>query len=162
MDSLGDNFLVDFATILTPFMLMSSCATLVWGIQNRYSRVVQSIRALSEERRSSRRSDEHFVLGRQIEILRRRARWLRNGVFGHYLAMGCFLITSILLSLTLFTSWVPAAAVVIAFFTGLVLVCWTVGNTIFDTMKSFDAVGEELKERVLARVVYRGHAGVES
>jgi hypothetical protein len=161
VDAIGTDLLVDFATILTPFMLMSSCATLVWGIQNRYSRVVQSIRALSEERRAATRSDEQFVLGRQIEILRRRALWLRNGVVGHYLAMGCFLITAILLSLTLFTSWVPATAVVIAFFTGLVLVCWTIGNTIFDTLKSFDAVGEELKERVLARVVHRGHLGVE-
>lgn len=162
MNGSGTDLLVDFATVLTPFMLMSSCATLVWGIQNRYSRVVQSIRALSEERRETVLADERVVLGRQIEILGHRARWLRNGVVGHYLAMGCFLVTSILLSLTLLTARVPAAGVVIVFFAGLVLVCWTVGNTIFDTMKSFDAVGEELKSRVLARVVHRGHGPMDT
>ena len=162
MDGLATDLLVDFATVLTPVMLMSSCATLVWGIQNRYSRVVHSIRALAEERRGTGLPDEQAVLSRQIEILRRRARWLRNGVVGHYLAMGCFLVTAILLLLTLSTDRVPAAGVVVVFFAGLLLVCWTIGNTIFDTMKSFDAVGEELKNRVLARVVHRGHAPTDS
>jgi hypothetical protein len=157
MEGLNNELLIDFATILTPFMLMSSCATLVWGIQNRYSRVVQSLRALSHERRTTSVVEEQAVLSRQITILRRRARWLRNGVVGHYLAMGCFLITAILLSLALFGDWVPASAVAASFFLGLILVCWTIGNTIFDTMKSFDAVSEELKYRVLARVVHRFH-----
>lgn len=162
MEGVGKELLAQYAAILTPFMLMSSCATLVWGIQNRYSRVVQSIRALSLEWRNTEVADERSVLSRQLNILRRRARWLRNGVVGHYLAMGCFLVTSILLSLSLFADWVPAAAIAACFFLGLLLVCWTVGNTIFDTMKSFDAVSEELKNRVLARVVHRGHTTTQS
>lgn len=162
MEGLGKELLTQFAAILTPFMLMSSCATLVWGIQNRYSRVVQSIRALALEWRNTEVGAERVILGRQIEILRRRARLLRNGVVGHYLAMGCFLVTSILLTVTHFADWVPAAVIAGSFFLGLILVCWTVGNTIFDTMRSFDAVSEELKDRVLARVVHRFHTTTQS
>lgn len=159
MDALGRELLVDFATILTPFVLMSSCAALVWSLQARYGRVVQSLRSLAFEWRATGDDREREVLRCQIDILKKRARWLRNGVVGHYLAMGCFLVTSILLAFSVYTGWPLAPVVAFCFFAGLALICWTMANSFFDTMKSFDAVGEELKSRVLARVIHVGHSG---
>lgn len=150
MDVLAGDLLVDYRTILAPFAMMSSCATLVWGLQSRYSRVVQSIRTLSDELGNSSEEAGSAALARQLEILRRRAFLLRNGVVGHYLAMAAFLITAVLLALGMNIRFPSALPVVISFFVGLVLVCWTMANSFIDSIRSWDAVGEELRNRAFA------------
>jgi len=36
----GDGILTSYQAALSPFLMSTSCATLVWGLQNRYSQVI--------------------------------------------------------------------------------------------------------------------------
>lgn len=130
--------LVDFRTIMAPFALLTSCATLAWGLQSRYSRVVDAIRALARELQGGITDAE--VVRSEMRLLVRRTRWMRNGLVGYYSAMMAFLGTAVLLALAVSHGGVPAWAIVSLFVLGLLLVCWTLAQVIIDTTRSFDAV----------------------
>ncbi len=133
-----------FGIVLAPLLFLTSCATLVWGLQNRYSRLVHAIRDLYA-RRAAAEDDRHRATTiRQAHILETRARALRNGVVGYYLAMACFLSTAILLAVDLLYSLGLAWLIVLAESTGLVLVGASLVILIADARRSFEAISEEV------------------
>lgn len=148
MDELAGPLLVQFRTALSPFLLLTSCATLVWSLQGRYSRVVQRIRSLSaespEHRSSPAEQIEHIGL---LKSLRERAWMLRNSVAGHYLAMMCFLLSVVLLSVTTLTPWAFPGWSVGFFIAGLILICLALLNTTLEIVRSYHAIEEEFEKR---------------
>lgn len=132
------DLLGDFRTIMAPFALITSCATLAWGLQGRFSRVVDAIRTLARELQEE--GNEKEIVREEMRVLVRRTRWMRNGLVGYYSAMMAFLGTAVLLALAVRQHEVPPEAIVALFAVGLLTVCWTLGQVIIDTTRSFDAV----------------------
>lgn len=128
----------DFRTIIAPFALITSCATLAWGLQSRYSRVVDAIRTLARELQEG--EGEATIVRDEMRVLVRRTRWMRNGLVGYYSAMMAFLGTAVLLTLAVWRGGVPAWTIVALFIGGLLVVCWTLVQVIVDTTRSFEAV----------------------
>ena len=144
MEELGTAVLLQFTTALSPFLLITSCATLVWALQTRYSRVVQTIRAMSARLGLEEEADreEHY---RQLRILERRAWMLRNSVTGHYLAMLCFLLSIGMFSATILTPFSFLIGTVISFVLGILLICVALLNSAFEASRSLYAIEREIQ-----------------
>lgn len=143
MNELIGNTLVGYKAVLGPFLMMTSCATLVWGLQNRFSRVVQAIRTLSYQG-TRENIDYSHSLHSQIKWLKKRALLLRNSITGLYTAMGCYLITVMLLTLALLTENNLSALTVSVFMLGLILTTTSIFLSIIETSKSFGSLKEEI------------------
>jgi hypothetical protein len=97
--------------ILAPAIMVSACGLLLLGLLNRYTVIMSRIRALSEERRrllfattppaEARPLDVARLASvmRQLVDLVDRVRLLRNAVMCQVAAVGCFVLTSLLLGL---------------------------------------------------------------
>jgi hypothetical protein len=97
--------------ILAPAIMVSACGLLLLGLLNRYATIMSRIRNLNDERRRLTRSlapsgesspDEAARLAsvtRQLTDLVDRVRLLRNAVLCQIAAVGCFVLTSLLLGL---------------------------------------------------------------
>lgn len=149
MESLEVELLADFRTVMAPFALLASCATLAWGLQSRYSRVVDAIRTLARELETP--GQEAEIVRAEMRLLIRRTRWMRNGLVGYYTAMMCFLATGALLLLAILLGGIGPGSIVGVFVLGLVTVCWTLVFVIIDTTRSFDAVDRDVTRKKRAR-----------
>ncbi len=97
--------------ILAPAIMVSASGLLLLGLLNRYSVIMSRIRVLNEERRRLLRATtppESATSGdvtrlasvlRQLPDLLGRVRLLRNAVLCQVAAVGCFVLTSLLLGL---------------------------------------------------------------
>ena len=91
-------------TMTVPVVLISACALLLLGMNNKYSMVISRIRALEQERRSLRSAlppdalREKNVL-MQLKGLAKRVRLDRNAVVSYSAAAGFFVLNSLLLGL---------------------------------------------------------------
>jgi hypothetical protein len=97
--------------ILAPAIMVSACGLRLLGLLNRYTVIMSRIRALNEERRRLMRSttppaeaqrEEITRLARvirQLDDLVDRVRLLRNAVMSQVVAVGCFVLSSLLIGL---------------------------------------------------------------
>jgi hypothetical protein len=97
--------------ILAPAIMVSACGLLLLALLNRYTTIMSRIRALSEERRRLLRATtppaeaEPLEVARLASVLRQledlldRVRLMRNAVMCQVVAVGCFVLTSLLLGL---------------------------------------------------------------
>jgi hypothetical protein len=97
--------------ILAPAIMVSACGLLLLALLNRYTVIMSRIRVLNEERRRLVRATtppaEAVPLEvarlasvmRQLEDLVDRVRLLRNAVMCQVVAVGCFVLTSLLIGL---------------------------------------------------------------
>jgi hypothetical protein len=138
MDGMTEALLAQFRTALSPFLLLTSCATLVWSLQARYSRVVLRIRTVA-----AKEGGDNDRRRRILKRLRHRAWMLRNSVAAHYMAMMCFLLTVVLLSLTTLTPLELPGLSVGCFITGLILICIALLNTTWEVFGSIRLLEEE-------------------
>lgn len=94
------------SSALAPAVAISACAILVSNAQSKYSGLVDRIRALNAERREFQHLDPISVtdslriksLDRQIALIFRRARHLRDAIFLLYAAIACIISTSFLIA----------------------------------------------------------------
>jgi len=108
---------------MTPALLFTASSLLLAGLQNKYSTLIQAVRALNDERRELlRRStladwenarSESIV--EQIPHLLARAKLVRNAVFMLYLGTLLFLVSSLVIGLA-HLGWPPMGPLVIALF----------------------------------------------
>lgn len=112
--------------MLAPGVMVSACALLLLGMNNRYSIIVNRIRLLKqEERNMDRKSDEKNCrartenIDRQLGLLLERLRLVRNAVFGFSVGMAFFLASSLLIGLQFLTD--------VRFVQSLVMVCFLAG-----------------------------------
>lgn len=136
----------DYQAIIAPFLMMTSCATLVWALQNRFSRLVQAIRTLSSEGKRDN-IDYTRTLATQIIWLKGRSYLLRNSIAGLYFAMCCFLLTAMLMTLAIVAEINLAEVITAVFLLGLLVICGALITTLLETSRSFLSLKEEIEKR---------------
>lgn len=110
--------------MLAPGLMISACGLLLLGMNNKYSLVVNRIRLLTEEKRkifhqgkideidSNRLSNIEL----QISHLIGRISLVRNGVFSYSLAVALFIVSSVLIGITINTRAPGYDWLIVAFF----------------------------------------------
>jgi len=108
---------------MTPAVLFTASALLLAGLQNKYSTLIQAVRALNDERRellrrptlASWEKSRSESIAEQIPHLLARAKLVRNSVFMLYLGTLLFLLSSFVIGLV-HPGWPPMVTVVVALF----------------------------------------------
>ena len=110
--------------MLAPGLMISACGLLLLGMNNKYSLVVNRIRLLTEEKRkifhqanidesdSSRLSNIEL----QISHLIGRISLVRNAVFSYSLSVALFIVSSVLIGITINKPTVTFDWLIMAFF----------------------------------------------
>ncbi|MGQ9543370.1 MAG: DUF2721 domain-containing protein [Candidatus Bathyarchaeia archaeon] len=144
-----------FQTVLVPVLMISGIGIFILIIQTRYGRVVDRIRSINNERFKLIRIEltENLSdvekkwnyyrlqdLQRQIPILVKRGKLLRDSLRFMFLSIFTFIISSFLLFLDQ-TTGIQTSTVVLAIFTfGMFMVFMACINAIREVSKSFHAV----------------------
>jgi len=118
--------------ILAPAIMVSACGLLLLGLLNRYTVIMSRIRALNEERRRLVHSTTPPAEAQPVEITRLasvirqlddlvdRVRLLRNAVMCQVVAVGCFVLSSLLIGLRVAgPEWLKLAHPLPVFVTGM-------------------------------------------
>jgi len=146
MNELAQLTVQQYKSIIAPFLMMTSCATLVWALQARFSRLVHAIRSLvSEGRRDN--IDYTHSLAKQIAWLKARSCLLRNSIVCLYFAMCSFMVTAMLLAVTIVADFEASEAVIVLFLLGLILISISLANTLMEISRSYDSLAEEVNQR---------------
>jgi hypothetical protein len=101
--------------MLAPALMISACGLLLLSINNKYSTVVNRIRLMNEEKRKlmavigerELTTDDNVrfeSIAIQIEDLVLRAKLVRNSVLAFEIAIGLFVVTSLLIGVSSFLS----------------------------------------------------------
>jgi hypothetical protein len=110
--------------MLAPGLMISACGLLLLGMNNKYSLVVNRIRLLNEEKRkifhlestdeseSSRLSNIELQISHLIE----RISLVRNAVFAYSMAVALFIVSSVLIGVTINTRTPAFDWLIVAFF----------------------------------------------
>jgi uncharacterized protein YqhQ len=110
--------------MLAPGLMISACGLLLLGMNNKYSLVVNRIRLLNEEKRKifhqdSIDEDESSRLSNielQISHLIGRISLVRNAVFSYSMAVALFIVSSVLIGITVNTTTRAFDGLIVAFF----------------------------------------------
>jgi len=126
MDSLG---IQGLTTAVAPIVLVSAAGLLYTGVQTKSLRLADRIRALTAELRNpATTADRRRQFRDQLPHFARRIRLSRQSLELLYIAMPCFVVTSLLLASTL---WVGPAefpiVITIVFVTGVLLLILALG-----------------------------------
>lgn len=145
-------------TVLAPALMISGCALLLSGINNKYSLVVTRIRFLDEEKRkiwSDHALGKHTAHSTQrlssIELqmnqFRSRVRLVRNAVICYCIAISFFVISSLTVGLT-FTSIGHSIDVIVLslFFTGMISVLCGISFTVREIIRGYQIITIEIEE----------------
>ena len=112
--------------MLAPGLMISACGLLLLGMNNKYSLVVNRIRLLNEEKRKifhQERIDEIDSnrlsnIELQISHLIGRISLVRNAVFSYSLAVALFIVSSVLIGVTIGSRTPGFGWLIVAFFYG--------------------------------------------
>ena len=110
--------------MLAPGLMISACGLLLLGMNNKYGLVVNRIRLLNEEKRklfhldSMDENDSNRLSNIELQIshLIERISLVRNAVFGYSLAVALFIVSSVLIGLTINKSASAFDWLIVAFF----------------------------------------------
>ncbi len=143
--------------MLAPAIMISACGLLLLGMNNRYSLVVNRIRLLNEEKRrllmkvgeKPITTDENVRLesiAKQISFLVYRVKLVRNSVLSYAIAVGLFVLTSLLLGISSVLSIFKLNYfIIITFLLGMVSVLAGVLFAGFETKKGYDIIKFEVQ-----------------
>ena len=144
--------------ILAPAIGISAVGLLLLGLNTRYSAIINRIRLLNDEKRRftrqlSEQKDLSFIdnarlmsIGKQSERLLVRCRLVRNAILSMQTAIGLFVLTSVLIGVSLFAH-ADAFGVIplVTFLLGLVIVFVGVIYSATEVYRSFAIVLIEMK-----------------
>ncbi len=110
--------------MLAPGLMISACGLLLLGMNNKYSLVVNRIRLLNEEKRNIfhiKKVDEIETsrlsnIELQISHLIRRIYLVRNAVFSYSVAVALFIVSSVLIGVTINKNTPAFDWLIVAFF----------------------------------------------
>ncbi len=143
--------------ILAPGVMISACGLLLLGISNKFTSVLNRIRALTEEKRKITlnamernlvSAENHRVesITRQVAGLLNRARLIRNSVFCYLCAIGLFVVTSLLIGADYFVPMLQLRYLILGMFlSGLIVVFVGVIYGVIDIMKGYNIVKLEVQ-----------------
>jgi hypothetical protein len=159
------------ATALAPAVALSAIAILTSNAQTKYSSMVDRLRQLNAERRDLQGPEAPTAsealrlksLDRQIALLFRRARHLRDAIFLLFAALACIILTSFLIAameylrarnLALLPKW--------TFLAGLLLVFFALIEELLEVRLTFRVVRYELGlfDHATAKEVEKNFRGV--
>ncbi len=110
--------------MLAPGLMISACGLLLLGMNNKYSLVVNRIRLLTEEKRkifhqdNIDESDSNRLSNIELQIshLIGRISLVRNAVFSYSLGVALFIVSSVLIGITINTNTSAFNWLIVAFF----------------------------------------------
>jgi hypothetical protein len=133
-------------TALVPVVLCSTAGLLCLFVQNRYGRIVDRIRALSEDPKPGE------ATAIQLEILLRRARYLKWSLFSLFFAISCFVTFSVLVFFAFTTGLPMQIEVLVTIFSvgmGVLLAgVWLEVIEIWNSFKTIHLEFDAYKERM--------------
>ena len=141
--------------MLAPGLMISACGLLLLGMNNKYSLVVNRIRLLNEEKRKvfhQEKIDENDSnrlsnIELQISHLIERISLVRNAVFSYSLAVALFIVSSVLIGLTINMSTPPFDWLIVAFFyAGMLAVFVGIVFAAIEVWKGYRIVKIEISE----------------
>lgn len=141
--------------MLAPGLMISACALLLLGMNNKYSLIVNRIRLLNEERRktvstingeSPHEDTRRFEsINLQLTKLTERVRYVRNAVLSYTYAIICFVSTSLLIGIDYFFATQKLNFIVtLIFLLGMVLVIAGVSFAAYETAKGYKIIQLEV------------------
>lgn len=143
--------------ILAPGIMINACGLLLLSISNKFTSVLNRIRALTGEKRKlifNAAEREYYPIenqriesiSRQVSGLLNRARLIRNAVFCYLVAVGLFVTTSLFIGMDYFVSILQFRYFILgAFLLGMVVVFIGVIFGVLDTMKGYNIVKFEVQ-----------------
>jgi len=141
--------------MLAPGLMISACGLLLLGMNNKYSLVVNRIRLLNEEKRKvfhqdkidENDSNRLSNIELQISHLIERIGLVRNAVFSYSLAVALFIVSSVLIGLTI-NSRTPAFdwLIVAFFYAGMLAVFVGIVFAAIEVWKGYRIVKIEISE----------------
>lgn len=143
--------------ILAPGIMINACGLLLLGISNKFTTVLNRIRALTEEKRKlilrvrnqeSLPSENQRLesITRQIAGLMIRAQFIRNAVVCYFIAVALFVITSLVIGVDYFAQVPILGLLTLGFFLiGMITVFVGVIFGVRDTLKGIDVVKFEVQ-----------------
>lgn len=116
--------------ILAPSVMISGCGLLLLGLQNKYSSMIDRIRALNEERRrlleQTELPEEKQLrlesVREQVTCLLQRSKMDRNAVLCLYAAIISFVLASIFIGTNRILDWSTLGVSIVIFMVGTALV----------------------------------------
>jgi hypothetical protein len=143
--------------MLAPGLMISACALLLLGMNNKYSLIVNRIRLLNEERRKVLRKidDPEFSyqenirfesISTQLAKLAYRVKLVRNAVLFYTIAVALFVITSLLIGFSyLFDMTRMNSFITSLFLLGMISVLGGVIYAAYETWKGYEIVKYEVE-----------------
>ena len=141
--------------MLAPGLMISACGLLLLGMNNKYSLVVNRIRLLNEEKRkifhmqkideieTSRLSNIELQISHLIE----RISLVRNAVFSYSMAVALFIVSSVLIGVTINKKTPGFGWLIIAFFyAGMLAVFVGIIFAAIEVWKGYRIVKIEISE----------------
>jgi len=141
--------------MLAPGLMISACGLLLLGMNNKYSLVVNRIRLLNEEKRKifhqeqideidgSRLSNIELQISHLIE----RISLVRNAVFSYSLAVALFIVSSVLIGVTIGNKTPGFDWLIVAFFyAGMFAVFMGIVFAAIEVWKGYRIVKIEISE----------------
>jgi uncharacterized membrane protein YcjF (UPF0283 family) len=141
--------------MLAPGLMISACGLLLLGMNNKYSLVVNRIRLLNEEKRKvfhqeeidENDSNRLSNIELQISHLIERISLVRNAVFSYSLAVALFIVSSVLIGLTIRSSTRAFDWLIVAFFfAGMLAVFVGIVFAAIEVWKGYRIVKIEISE----------------
>ncbi len=141
--------------MLAPGLMISACGLLLLGMNNKYSLVVNRIRLLNEEKRkvfhqeSVDENDSNRLSNIELQIshLIGRISLVRNAVFSYSLAVALFIVSSVLIGITINKKTPTFDWLIVAFFyAGMFAVFLGVVFAAIEVWKGYRIVKIEISE----------------
>ena len=141
--------------MLAPGLMISACGLLLLGMNNKYSLVVNRIRLLNEEKRKvfhqdkidENDSNRLSNIELQISHLIERISLVRNAVFSYSLAVALFIVSSVLIGLTINSRTSAFDWLIVAFFyAGMLAVFVGIVFAAIEVWKGYRIVKIEISE----------------
>jgi hypothetical protein len=143
--------------ILSPGVMISACGLLLLAINNKFTSVLNRIRALTEEKRKikinipirqlSEQEKQRIVsISRQVGGLLGRAKIIRNSIFCYLTAIGLFVTTSLLIGIDYFIPTIQLRYLILgSFLIGMIVVFVSVVLGVVDIMRGLKIVELEVE-----------------
>lgn len=141
--------------MLAPGLMISACGLLLLGMNNKYSLVVNRIRLLNEEKRKVHHQDiidendsnRLSNIELQISHLIERISLVRNAVFSYSMAVALFIVSSVLIGLTINSKTSSFDWLIVAFFyAGMLAVFVGIVFAAIEVWKGYRIVKIEISE----------------
>ncbi|MCK4922699.1 MAG: DUF2721 domain-containing protein [Bacteroidales bacterium] len=139
--------------MLAPGIMISACALLLLGMNNKYSLVVNRIRLLKDESRKSKREtikndSYHSSVDLQIKKLFFRIALIRNAVFSYSVGVALFILTSLLIGFNNISSIESVnTLVIISFLSGMAFLFAGVLFAAVEVWKGYKIVKIEIEDK---------------